>query len=177
MKQRYSFLLLFLSAGLLLGCQHIAPPTTPNPIVGNWILQGFDEYHLPAWFVAKASVPYKLTSADTNYSDQPLAILNNVNSFTFAQDNTVSELYPVMDFTTGVAKGKIDMGSWNLADSVVHLSVVNAFPHKLTYTYKYATDVLVTDAFTQTAVVSLTGAPTDTVRVSYTIRLYYRRGS
>jgi hypothetical protein len=66
------------------------------------------------------------------------------------------------------------IGNWSLTDSIANLTIANGFPNKLTYQYR--TDQLVTDRVVQTALISRTGQSKDTVRVSYTVQLFYRRG-
>ncbi|QDK80178.1 hypothetical protein EXU85_16835 [Spirosoma sp. KCTC 42546] len=172
MKQVLLSLLLIGFGGILICCQEITPLTPTNPAVGNWIIARHDIYHLPSWFVTKTGSEYKTTSTDTVFSNATLATLFNVNSLTFTQDQRFSELYPVLDLTTGQARGQTDTGTWVLADSVVSLNVVNSFPHKLTY--RAATNQLVTDRFPQT----VTGRFSDgsLYTISYTIQMFYRRG-
>lgn len=173
MKRTLFFLLIVLSADLLIGCEERTPLTPPNPILGSWVIWGYEVYHLPAWFVAKTNGDYRITPTDTIYSGGALAILFNVHSFTFTQNNAFSELYAIPYPKPGEPGGHTDKGTWTMADSVVTLSVANDFPKKLTYSA--ATDRLYTDRFPQTSAIRLQNSSRDMDTVSYEIRIRYRR--
>ena len=173
MERTLFFLLILLSTGLLIGCEERTHLTPPNPVIGSWIMESHEIYHLPAWFVVKTNGSYQITATDTVYSGGNLANLFNVHSFTFTPNNTFSELYPIPYPERGEPGGQTDKGTWTMTDSIVSLSVANDFPKKLTYSA--ATDRLYTDRFPQTSAVRLQSSLKDSDTVSYTIKLYYRR--
>lgn len=171
MKRIVYYLLILFSATSLLSCNEIAPLTPPNPVVGNWIIYSHEIYHLPAWFITKTRTEFITTPTDTIYSNATLAVIFNVNSYTFTQDNALSQVYINPYPAPGEPDTKIDKGTWTLADSVISLNVANNFPHKLTYSATL--DQLVTDKYPQTSTIRFADGSWNTV--SYTIRVFYRR--
>ncbi|MFD2938352.1 hypothetical protein [Spirosoma flavum] len=166
-----SYLLILLGTGLLQSCQELTPLSPPNPLLGNWIIESHEIYHLPTWFVAKTHTEYRVTPTDTIYGNGTLAQVFNVYAFTLSTGGKFTETYFKNGGLQELSTIQVDSGKWILADSVITLAVDNVLPHKLTY--KATTDRLMTDRFPQKSVLRLADGSVDTI--NYTIKLWYRR--